>query len=251
MTAQQLYLDTIANNLANTNTVGFKRSRVEFQDLFYEGARQVGTPTAGGARVPTGVQIGAGVRPVATQKLFLQGDFQQTENPLDVAIEGEGFFQVALPDGGIAYTRAGAFKKDGEGRITTSDGFPLQPEIVIPSEATSITIGPDGTVSVTLAGSPEPEQVGTIELARFVNPSGLLAIGRNLFLPTAASGAPITGTPGTQGFGTLGQGFIELSNVRVVEEMVNLIVSQRAYEAMAKAVQAADEMLQIANTIRR
>jgi len=251
MEAQQLQVDTIANNLANVNTIGFKRSRVEFQDLFYQIARQPGIQEAQGAQIPTGVQVGAGVRPMATQKLFLQGDFQQTENPLDVIIEGEGFFQVAMPDGTIAYTRAGSFKKDGSGRIVTSDGFPLQPEIVIPAEATALTISSDGTVSVTLAGQSEPQQVGTLELARFVNPAGLNAIGRNLFLPTAASGPPITGAPGTQGFGTLGQGFVELSNVKVVEEMVNLIISQRAYEAMAKAVQTSDEMLQIANTLRR
>jgi len=251
MYAQQLNVDNIANNLANVNTVGYKRSRVDFQDLLYQTLRLAGAPSAAGTQIPTGIEIGYGVRPVATQKIFSQGDFQQTENPLDLVIEGEGFFQISLPDGTVAYTRAGAFKTDGDGRIVTSDGFPLEPAITIPAEATDIIIGTDGTVSVKLPGSPTPQTVGQIELAKFLNPAGLQPIGRNLYLETEASGSPILGTPGQDGFGTIAQGFLEMSNVRVVEEMVNLIVGQRAYEVNSKAVQTADEMLQIANNMRR
>jgi flagellar basal-body rod protein FlgG len=251
MTAQQLNIDTTANNLANVNTTGFKRSRVDFQDLLYQTPRMPGAATAQGADAPTGLQVGSGVRPASTQRIFSQGDFQQTDNPLDLVIEGDGFFQVLRGDGTTAYTRAGSFRKDANGRLVNSDGFHLQPEISIPAQAVNISIGTDGVVSVTLAGSGTPQQVGTIELARFANPAGLNAIGRNLFLPTAASGNAITGAPGSQGFGTLSQGFVEMSNVKVVEEMVNLIIGQRAYEAGSKAVQSADEMLQLANNLRR
>lgn len=251
MQAQQLNLDTIANNLANVNTTGFKRTRVDFQDLLYQSFRPPGTSVAQGVVIPTGIQVGHGARPVATQRIFSQGDFQQTDNPLDLVIEGDGFFQVLRPDGGLAYTRAGAFKKDATGRLVTSDGFVLQPPITIPPDAATITIGTDGTVSVTLPGQTAAQQVGTIQLARFVNPAGLLAIGRNLFVPTQASGDPVVGNPGEQGMGTLSQGFLELANVKVVEEMVNLITSQRAYEANSKAIQTADEMLGISSNLRR
>jgi flagellar basal-body rod protein FlgG len=251
MTAQQLSIDTTANNLANVNTAGFKRSRVDFQDLLYQTPRVPGAPTAQGAEAPTGIQVGSGVRPASTQRIFSQGDFQQTDNPLDLVIEGDGFFQVLRGDGSSAYTRAGSFRKDANGRLVNPDGFALQPEISIPAQASSISIGTDGVVSVTLTGNGTQQQVGTIELARFVNPAGLNAIGRNLFVPTGASGTPLTGAPGSQGFGTLSQGFVEMSNVKVVEEMVNLIVGQRAYEAGSKAVQSADEMLQLANNLRR
>ncbi|MFB3819150.1 MAG: flagellar basal-body rod protein FlgG [Candidatus Methylomirabilales bacterium] len=251
MAAQQLNIDTTSNNLANVNTAGFKRSRVDFQDLLYQTPRVPGATTAQGAEAPTGIQVGSGVRPVSTQRIFSQGDFQQTGNPLDLVIEGDGFFQVIRPDGSTAYTRAGSFRSDANGRLVNPDGFALQPEISIPAEAQSISIGTDGAVAVTLAGNAAPQQVGTIELARFANPAGLQAIGRNLYLPTPASGTATTGAPGSQGFGTLSQGFIEMSNVKVVEEMVNLIIGQRAYEAGSKAVQSADEMLQLANNLRR
>lgn len=251
MIAQQLNIDTTANNLANVNTTGFKRSRVDFQDLLYQTSRVPGSPTAQGVEAPTGIQVGSGVRPASTQRIFSQGDFQQTENPLDLVIEGDGFFQVLRGDGTTAYTRAGSFRKDANGRMVNPDGYPLQPEITIPAQAVNISIGTDGVVSVTLAGSNTPQQVGTIELARFSNPAGLNAIGRNLFLPTAASGNATTGAPGSLAVGTLSQGFIEMSNVKVIDEMVNLIIGQRAYEAGSKAVQTADDMLQLANNLRR
>jgi flagellar basal-body rod protein FlgG len=251
MQAQQLNLDTIANNLANVNTTGFKRTRVDFQDFLYQTYRAPGTIGSQGTTVPTGIQVGHGARPVATQRIFSQGDFQQTENPLDLVIEGDGFFQVTMPDGTTAYTRAGAFKKDGIGRIVTSEGFVLQPNIIIPPDAKHVTVGSDGTVSVVLAGQAAAQQVGTVEIAQFVNPAGMLSIGRNLFIPTEASGAPVVGSPGTQGRGTLAQGFLEMSNVRVVDEMVAMIISQRAYEANSKAIQSADDMLSISNNLRR
>jgi len=251
MTAQQLNIDTTANNLANVNTMGFKRTRVDFQDLLYQTPRMPGSPTAQGAEAPTGIQVGSGVRAASTQRIFSQGDFQQTDNPLDLVIEGDGFFQVLRGDGSTAYTRAGSFQKDANGRMVNPDGFALQPEIQIPAQAVNISIGTDGVVSVTLAGNNTPQQVGIIELARFANPAGLNAIGRNLFLPTTASGNALTGAAGSQGFGTLSQGFIEMSNVKVIDEMVNLIIGQRAYEAGSKAVQTADDMLQLANNLRR
>jgi flagellar basal-body rod protein FlgG len=251
MHAQQLNLDAVANNLANVNTVGFKRTRVDFQDLLYQTVRAPGTSGAQGAIVPTGIQVGHGARPVATQRIWSQGDFQQTENPLDLVIEGEGFFQILRPDGTTVYTRSGAFKKDSTGRLVTSDGFLLQPAITIPADATHVTIAADGTVSVVTASSAAAQQIGTLQLARFVNPAGLLAVGRNFFVPTAASGEPQVGTPGTEGLGTLAQGFLEMSNVRVADEMVAMIVSQRAYEANAKAIQTADEMLAATNNLRR
>lgn len=251
MLAKQLNMDVIANNLANLNTVGFKKSRVDFQDLMYQNLRAAGTTVAEGAKVPSGIQVGLGTRPAAIQRIFSQGDFVQTENPLDLVIEGDGFFQVLMPDGSVAYTRDGAFKMDSEGRIVTSDGFPVEPELVIPPEAVNITIGSDGTVSVMLAGQEEPQEMGKIELARFVNPAGLTSIGRNLFKSTAASGQPMVGTPGLEGFGTIAQGFLEMSNVKVVEEMVNMIIAQRAYEVNSKAIQTSDDMLAIANNLKR
>lgn len=251
MMGQQFNIDTISNNLANVNTAGFKRSRVDFQDLLYQTIRFAGTPVTAGAQIPTGIQMGHGVRPVATQKIFTQGTFKQTDNQLDLVIEGEGFFQILLPGGSVAYTRDGAFKKDSEGRIVTSDGFPLEPETIIPQDALDITVGQDGTVSVMLAGQAEPQNIGQVQLARFVNAAGLQNYGRNLYLPTAASGQPIVGMPGLDGFGSLNQRWIEMSNVQVVEEMVNLIVAQRAYETNSKAIQASDDMLQTANNLRR
>ncbi len=251
MTAQQFKIDTISNNLANVNTTGFKKSRVDFQDLLYQTMRYAGTPTTAGAQVPTGIQIGHGVRTVATQRIFSQGTFQQTDNPMDIVIEGDGFFQILLPDGGIRYTRDGAFKMDSDGRLTTSDGFPLEPEIIVPTDAIDFSVGSDGSVSVMRPGASEPEMIGQIELVRFINPAGLKSEGGNLFAATAASGPPMIGTPGLDGFGKLAQGWLEMSNVQVVEEMVNMIVAQRAYETNSKAIQAADDMLQTANNLRR
>mgnify|MGYP000539276309 FL=1 len=251
MNGQQYKIDNTANNLANVNTTGFKKSRVDFQDLLYQTVRYAGTPVTAGAQIPTGIQIGHGVRPVATQKLFTQGTFQQTDNPLDLVIEGDGFFQVLLPDGSVRYTRDGAFKRDSDGRLVTSDGFPLEPEIRIDDDALSVNIGSDGTVSVQMAGEDTPVTIAKIQLARFVNPAGLKSEGRNLYAATAASGNPIVGEPGLDGFGNIAQGYLEMSNVQVVEEMVSMIVAQRAYETNSKAIQAADEMLQTANNLRR
>ncbi len=251
MQAQTINIDVIANNLANVNTTGFKRSRADFQDLLYETFSAPGSSSSAGTEVPAGLQVGHGTRPVATQKIFLQGDYQHTKNELDMAIEGSGFFQILQPNGTVAYSRAGAFKLDSEGRIVTSDGYLMEPESSIPSNSTSITIGTDGTISVLQAGETESTEVGTIQLARFVNPAGLSSIGRNLYLQTAASGDAITGTAGEEGFGTISQGYIEMSNVSVIDEMVNMITAQRAYEINSKAIQASDEMLQMANQLRR
>lgn len=251
MQAQQLTLDVISNNLANVQTAGFKRSRVDFQDLVYEMLQAPGASSAQGQEIPAGFQVGHGSRAVATQRLFIKGDLQQTGNSLDLAIEGDGFFQIQQPSGDIAYTRAGAFKKDSQGRLVTSDGFALDPEITLPQNATSVTVGVDGTVSVTIAGQQQPQQVGTIQLARFTNPAGLQSLGRNLFLPSQSSGDATQGTPGQDGLGTLIQGFVESSNVNVVEEMVGLIVTQRAYEINSRAIRTADEMMQTANNLVR
>lgn len=251
MVAQQLNIDTIANNLANVNTSGFKKSRVDFQDLLYQTMKAAGSQVVQGSQVPTGIQVGQGVRPVATQKIFNQGTFQPSQNPLDLVIEGDGFFQVLMPDGSTAYTRDGAFKRDGQGRMVNSDGFATEPEILIPGEAQEVSIGADGSVSVLLAGENAPQMVGQLQIARFVNPAGLQSAGRNLLRTTAASGDPIVGVPGQTGFGTISQGYLEMSNVQVVEEMVNMIVAQRAYEINSKAIQASDDMLQQANNLKR
>lgn len=251
MHAQQLTLDVVANNLANVQTAGFKRSRVDFQDLVYETLQAPGAASAQGQEIPSGFQVGHGSRAVATQRLFIKGDLQQTGNIFDMAIEGEGFFQIQQPSGDTAYTRAGTFKKDSQGRLVTSEGFPLEPSITIPQNALSVTLGVDGTVSVTLPGQAQPQQVGQIQLVRFINPGGLQSQGRNLFLPTAASGDATPGTPGQDGLGTLLQGFVESSNVNVVEEMVGLITSQRAYEINSRAIKTADEMMQTANNMIR
>jgi flagellar basal-body rod protein FlgG len=244
-------VDVIANNLANVNTTGYKRGRVDFQDLMYQILKLPGTVDADGSIIPTGIQLGQGCRPVAIQKIFAQGDYQETGNELDLAIEGPGFFQVTLPDAETAYTRAGAFKKDSEGRICTSEGYLMEPAITIPEDAIKISVEADGTVSVLESDGITTTEVGTIELANFVNPAGLIARGRNLFLESDASGQAITGTPGSDGLGTIAQGYLEMSNVSVVEEMVNMIAGQRAYESNTKAIQAADDMLQMANNLRR
>jgi len=251
MQAQQLNLDVISNNIANVNTVGFKRSRADFQDLLYQTLKAPGLPSSEGNQVPSGLQVGLGVRPVATQKLFTQGDFVSTGNDLDVVIEGDGFFQVTKPDGTVSYTRSGALKVDKDGRIVNSDGFPLEPAITIPTDTTKITISFDGKVNVLQGTSATPVEIGTIEIARFVNPAGLLSTGKNLFTATDASGDAITGTPGSEGRGNISQGFIESSNVNVVEELANLIIAQRAFELNSKAVQASDEMLQTSSTLKR
>jgi flagellar basal-body rod protein FlgG len=249
MQAQQLTLDVVANNLANVQTGGFKRSRVDFQDLVYETLQAPGAASAQGQEIPSGFQVGHGSRAVATQRLFIKGDLLQTGNTLDLAIEGEGFFQIQQPNGDLAYSRAGAFKKDSQGRLVTSDGFTLDPEITIPDNALTVTVGVDGIISVTLPGQTQPQQVGTLQLARFINPAGLLSQGRNLFIPTQASGEATTGTPGQDGLGTLLQGFVEGSNVNVVEEMIGLNTSQRAYEINSRAIRTADEMMQTANNL--
>ena len=251
MKSQSLNIDVISNNLANVNTTGFKSSRADFQDLLYETLRQAGTSSSESSDVPTGIQVGHGSRPVASHKIFTQGDFQQTKNELDIAIEGEGFFQILQPNGETAYSRDGAFKMDRDGRMVTSDGFVMEPEITIPSDSISLSIGLDGTVSVLQPGSNTPTEIGTITVARFVNPAGLHSIGRNLYLPTNASGDAIVGTAGEDGLGTLAQGFLEMSNVSVVDEMVKMITAQRAYEINSKTIQAADDMLQQANNVKR
>ena len=251
MQAQTLAIDVISNNLANVSTSGFKQSRPDFQDLLYQTLKAPGVASSSDTEVPTGIQVGHGTRPSATQKIFTQGDFQNTENELDMAIEGDGFFQIVQPNGEIAYSRAGSFKLDGEGRVVTSDGFALEPELTVPTDATTVSVGSDGTVSVILAGETEASEIGNITLAQFTNPAGLQSIGRNLYLPTSASGDATTGTPGENSLGTIAQGYLELSNVSVVDEMVNMIVAQRAYETNSKSIQASDEMLQTATNLRR
>jgi len=242
--AQQLNVDVISNNLANVSTNGFKRQRPLFEDLLYQQLRQPGAQTSQLTQVPSGLQIGAGVRPIATVRIFSTGSMQQTGNPLDLAINGQGFFQILLPDGTTGYTRDGAFQLDSNGQMVTSSGYPVQPAITIPPNTLSITIGVDGTVSVSQPGSSSPVQVGTIQLANFINPAGLQSRGENLFLETAASGPPLTDNPGNNGLGPLNEGFVETSNVSVTEELVNLIAAQRAFEINSRAISASDEMLQ-------
>lgn len=251
MMAQQLNVDTIANNLANVNTTGFKRERVDFQDLMYQTLKVAGTPAAQGVQLPTGIQVGLGTRAAATTKMFGQGTLQPTDNALDLAIEGDGFFQVMTPNGEIGYTRAGAFKLDSAGNIVTPDGYQLEPPVTVPAGAATVAVGADGTVSVTMAGEKDPQSIGQITIARFPNPAGLNNVGHSLYATTAASGAADVGTPGQGGRGALAHGVLELSNVQVVEEMVNMITAQRAYEANSQAIKVADDMLQTANNTRR
>jgi flagellar basal-body rod protein FlgG len=251
MNVQQTNLDVIANNIANANTTGFKKSRADFQDLMYQTMRLQGVRTESGNQVPTGVQIGHGASLSAVQKVFLQGDFQQTSNELDIAIEGNGFIQISLPSGDKAYTRAGALKRDSEGRICTSDGYLIEPNVTIPQTATKVSIEADGTISALIEGQSKPQQIGKIDLYTFPNLTGLNAMGKSLFRETEASGAAIAGKAGENGFGTILQGYLEMSNVNIMQEMINLIVGQRAYEVNTKAIQAADEMLQMANNVKR
>lgn len=251
MIAQQMNVDNIANNLANVNTTGYKKSKLEFQDLLYQQLRLAGATQAEGAQVPVELQIGYGTRPVATQRIFSQGTIVPTGNPLDVSIDGDGFLQVTLPDGTSAYTRDGALKISAEGTIVTSDGYPLEPQLTIPQDASDINISSNGEVSVKLPGVTQFQDVGQLELARFINPAGLKSIGRNLLLETQSSGTPIIGAPSEEGLGKLSQRFLELSNVEVVDEMVSMIVAQRAYEINAKAIQTSEEMLSNANNLKR
>jgi flagellar basal-body rod protein FlgG len=246
--AQQTRMSVISNNLANVNTAGFKRDRAVFEDLLYQNVRQVGAQSSQDTRLPSGMQLGTGVRTVATEKLHTLGNIVQTENSLDVAIQGRGFLQILLPDGNLAYSRDGAFKMDETGQLVTSSGYIIQPAITIPSNATSLTIGSDGVVSALTPGSTAPTQLGSIQLADFINPGGLQPIGQNLFLETASSGSPTTGTPGLNGLGSVVQGALETSNVNVVEELVNMIETQRAYEMNSKAIQTTDRMLQYVTT---
>lgn len=252
MLAQQLNLDTIANNLANVATTGYKKARVDFQDLLYHTIKPAGNPpTAPGVQTPVPVQVGEGVRPVATPRNFSEGQVVATSNPLDLMVEGDGFLQVLQPDGTIAYTRDGSLKQDSTGRVVTADGLPLEPEVVLPPQATGIVVGSNGEISVSLPGSSTNESVGQIELARFLNPSGLTATGHNLFVTNEATGDPLLGVPGQDGFGTMTQGFLEQSNVSAAEELVNMIVAQRAYELNSRAVQTSDDMLAATNAMKR
>ncbi len=245
--AQNTRMSTISNNLANANTTAFKRDRAVFEDLMYQNVRQVGGQSSQDTRLPTGLNIGTGVNVVATEKLHTQGNIVQTENSLDMAIEGRGFFQVLMPDGTISYTRDGSFQINSQGELVTSSGYRLQPGIQVPNNAQSITVGRDGTVSVKTPDQAEPQQVGQINLASFINPTGLQPMGENLYAESASSGAPITGTPGLQGLGQLRQGALETSNVNVVEELVSMIETQRAYEMNSKAISTTDQMLQFLN----
>ncbi len=251
MYAQQLYIDTIANNLSNVNTTGFKRAKMEFQDLVYQTLKGNGNTAEQGTILPTELQIGHGVRPIAIQRSFEQGNILPSGNPLDVSIDGEGFFQVAKPDGTILFTRDGSLKMSRDGAIVTSDGYPLEPALTVPPDTTQVMIARDGTVSVVLIGETDPQTIGQIELARFINPAGLSSLGQNLMKETVASGPPIVGSPGTEGMGQVSQGFLESSNVQIVEEMVAMIVAQRAYEVASKAIRTAEEMLSIANNLKR
>ena len=249
MHGQQLNIDVIANNLANVSTTGFKKSKADFQDLLYQTMKVPGSQTSPDTESPTGILIGLGVRPAAVTKIFTQGDLILTENELDVAIEGNGFLQVEMPNGNTAYTRAGALKRDSEGRIVTSEGYPILPALTIPDGAKEISIAETGEVSAVIGGDTEPTEIGTIELAIFTNNAGLSAIGRNLLLETAASGTATTGVPGEEGFGTLIQTYLEGSNVNIVEEVANMITTQRAYEINSKTIQTSDEMMQTTNQL--
>jgi flagellar basal-body rod protein FlgG len=250
MQAQKLYIDVIANNLANVNTNGFKKSAINFQDLLYENVRDAGEPTEGAQSRPAGLQLGNGSRVIATPRSFAQGAIIATENPLDIAIQGDGFLTVRMPDGSAAYTRDGSLKISGDGLIVTADGYIVEPELTVPEDAQQIVIRSDGQVEVLRFGETQFSQIGQLELARFINPAGLEAMGHNLYKETAASGTPFTGTPGTEGLGSLAQGFLETSNVDVVEEMVAMIAAQRAYEINSKAIRTAEEMYEVENRLK-
>ena len=242
--AQQTQMDVISNNLANVSTTGFKKSRAVFEDMLYQTLRQPGAQSSQQTQIPSGLQIGTGVRPIATERIHTQGNLQQTGNSLDLAINGAGFFQVLMPDGTTAYTRDGSFQSDSQGQLVTASGFAVQPAITIPANALSVTIGRDGVVSVTQPGVAAPVQVGSLQLATFINPAGLQSMGENMYAETASSGTPNTNVPGTNGAGYLSQGYVETSNVNVVEELVSMIQTQRAYEINSKAITTSDQMLQ-------
>jgi flagellar basal-body rod protein FlgG len=251
MLAQQLNVEVISNNIANATTTGYKRRRAEFADLLYQDMRRVGTQSSDtGTIVPAGVQVGVGVKPVSVYRIHEQGNLQLTDNPLDVAIKGRGFFQVDMPDGTTAYTRDGSFKLGNDGTIVTADGFTVLPGIVVPDNTTGITINASGQIEATIAGNPQPQLVGQFQLANFINEAGLDAIGDNLLVETEASGTPVTGNPGTTGFGALQQNFIETSNVNIVSEITDLITAQRTYEINSKVIQASDDMMGTMSQIR-
>jgi flagellar basal-body rod protein FlgG len=245
--AQQTRMSVVSNNLANVNTNGFKRDRAVFQDLLYQTVRQPGAQSSEDTQLPSGLLLGTGVRTAATEKMFTQGNLTQTENSLDIAVNGRGFFEVLLPDGSTGYTRDGAFQVDSQGQVVTANGYQLQPGLTIPENARSVTIGTDGTFSVLEAGASAPTTVGQIQTVDFINPAGLQSIGGNVYLESAASGNPTSGAPGSNGLGALVQGSLETSNVNVVEELVNMIETQRAYEINSKAISTADSMLQFVN----
>lgn len=251
MMAQQMFIDVIANNMANVNTTGFKKSKMEFQDLLYQTIRSAGSSNLQGTFVPTELQVGTGVRPVATQKIFSQGELIYTNNTFDLAIKGKGFFQITKPTGELAYTRDGSFKINEQGILVTSDGFQLEPQIAIPPETLQVDISADGQVLAKIPNQEELQQLGQLQIVRFINSGGLKALGQNLFEATFASGAPILNDPGINGAGTILQGYLESANVDVVEEMVNMIAAQRAFETNSKAVQAADDMMNTSNNLRR
>jgi flagellar basal-body rod protein FlgG len=251
MQAQETNIDVITHNIANVNTTGFKRGRAEFQDLIYQYLLEPGAPTSQSTQSPSGIQVGLGVKTSAVQKIFTQGDLLNTENQLDVAVEGDGFFQITRPDGSLAYTRTGAFQLDLQGNLVTSEGYQVAPGIAVPPEAIAITMGEDGTVSARLPGTSAPQQLGQLVGVRFPNNGGLRAVGKNLYEETDSSGAPIAGIFSQQGFGSLQQGFLESSNVSVVEQVVNMITAQRAYEANSKGIQTADDMLSQAINLKR
>jgi flagellar basal-body rod protein FlgG len=251
MIAQQTQIDVTSHNIANVNTIGYKKQRAEFADLFYQVSEYAGISSSDTSVSPTGIEVGLGARPTAITKQFTQGNFKETSNNLDMAITGNGFFQLQLPDGSVGYTRNGAFKLDGQGQIVNSDGYKLIPEITVPETAVAVSIGTDGIVSVVQAGETDPTQIGQIELANFINPAGLHSLGDNNYINTVASGDAILGTAGLEGLGQIKQGFVEMSNVQLVEEMTDLITGQRAYEANSKAITTSDEMLQTVNQLKR
>ncbi len=251
MKANQLYVDNISNNLSNVNTTAYKKSQLEFEDLLYQSIVEPGSGNAEGAKHPAGLQVGVGVKAIANQKIFAQGNLTQTGNATDVAISGTGFFQVIMPNGDMAYTRDGSFKISADGTMVTSQGYLVEPEIVVPVGSKDLTIDEHGRVYVTVEDEELAEEIGQLELARFINPSGLKSEGQNLYTETAASGAPEIGVPGEDGIGVLQGGYLETSNVQLVEEMVNMIVAQRAYEISSKAIQTSEEMLQMANQLKR
>lgn len=244
MDAMQTNIDVISNNLANVNTNGFKRTRPVFEDLLYQTMRQPGAPSSQQTQLPSGLQLGTGVKPSATERIFTQGNLQLTDNPLDMAINGQGFFQISLPDGSTAYTRDGAFQVNNQGQIVTSGGYPLNPAITVPAGTTKINVSNDGIISVQTAGQTALTQIGNVQLANFINPAGLESVGQNQYLETTASGAPTVSAPGTNGVGVLNQSYVETSNVNITEELINMIQAQRAYEINSKAIQTSDQMLQ-------